>query len=38
VGTSTVEISKDGKVTTLMTKAMDAAGKSVSSTSVYDKQ
>jgi hypothetical protein len=38
VGSASVEISKDGKVTTVATKTMDASGKSVNSTSVYDKQ
>jgi hypothetical protein len=38
VGTSKVVISADGKVTTLTAKTTDAAGKSLSSTSVYDKQ
>src|SRR5271170_7265610 len=38
VGTSKVVISADGKVTTLTAKGMDASGKLISNTSVYDKQ
>jgi rRNA processing protein Gar1 len=38
VGTSKVVVSADGKTTTLTAKIMDASGKSVGGTSVYDKQ
>jgi len=33
-----VVVSADGKTTTLTAKIMDASGKSVGGTSVYDKQ
>ena len=38
VGTSKLEISKDGKVATLTSKGMTAGGKPSHSVSVYDKQ
>ncbi len=38
VGTSEAEASKDGKTVTLKSKGMTADGKSMTSTTVYDKQ
>lgn len=38
VGSGKVTVSKDGKTTTVSLKITDAAGKSMSSTGVYDKQ